>query len=87
MKNRKFPYDIEAIKKFIIKKNYLEPVNFTNYKRIIKYIYPELSPYYIRSVMEELTKQKFLITSFINRRRYFKYNKKEDLKDIGFIEF
>lgn len=86
MKTRKYPYDITYIKNYIISKKYTDAINFTHYKKILKYLYPDLTNYYLRVIMLDLVECGFLQTNSINRRRYF-YINKEVKEDIGFMTF
>lgn len=86
MKTRKYPYDITYIKNYIISKKYTDAINYTHYKRILKYLYPNLTNYYLRVIMLDLVEEGFLETNSINRRRYF-FISKDEKEDIGFMTF
>ena len=83
MKTSYFPYDIEHIKNFLSTKNYYQSsfMTFHNYKKIILFLYPKLSRYYVRKAFLELLNDNFLIMKKINGKRQYR------LKNIEFNLF
>ena len=90
MKIAKRPYDIDFVKNTLIKKNFFQVdlLTYTHYKRMFQFLYPELSDYYIRKIVDELIDEKFFIIEKIRKRRYFRVkNYNVQKPDIGYITF
>lgn len=89
MKKKKFPYDCEYVKKYLLNKNYQSYTDgtYTHYRKILEFIYPDISHYYIRNLIEDLINEEFFIVRFYRGRRYFRIKNKESKQDIGIITF
>ena len=87
MKKKTYPYDLDYIKDYLIKKDYKGYITFTQYKKVFKYLYPDLTNYYLQRIIIDLIKEDFLIYEITNNRRHFKVKKDVDKNDIGYMEW
>jgi len=89
MKIKLFPYDLKHVKKYLIKKNYqhYKDGNYSHYRKMFEYLYPNLSQYYIRNIILDLIECEFFIVRFSRGRRIFSIKTKAQSEDIGFITF
>jgi len=89
MKKKIIPYDLEFVKNYFTIKKYHDYLDgsYSVYKKILNYIYPKLSEYYIRNILEELVEKDFFEVKYHRGRRYFNIKTKGQKPDIGFITF
>jgi len=89
MKKKIIPYDLEFVKDYFLKKNYQNYYNgsYSVYKKILNYLYPNLSDYYIRNIVEDLILEEFFVVKFHRGRRYFNIKTNGASPEIGYVTF
>jgi len=89
MKAGKRPYNIEVIKEYLNERGYkdFEDINYTTYKKVFKFIYPNLTIYYLEKLIQDLVDDGYMEYEKQNNRRYFRVKHKKKKVDIGYIVF
>lgn len=89
MKTRKTPYNIVVIKEYLDERGYkdFDDINYTTYKKVFKFLYPNLTIYYLERVIKDLVDEGYMEYEKVNNRRYFRVKHKKKKVDIGYIVF
>lgn len=89
MKKKYIPYNLEDIKKYLIDKNYQDYSDgtYSHYRKMFEFLYPNLTPYYIRNLIMDLIECDFFTVRFYRGRRYFRIKTEAINRDEGYITF